>query len=83
MLNYEEAKLVRNKFTDILEKELTTDSVVKAIECIRIIGEIDGDDESAHSMESKLRVAVLKQINHPLGNLVLMTDDIKFSRWYA
>lgn len=72
---------LHDEFNSIVEAPLTEKSVRRALDIIKYIGEIDGDDEVAHSQEDSLRTAVLRQINDPLAKMALESEHFEFSRW--
>ena len=80
---YKELAALRVEFNNLL---INLDEQ-KCNRCLDIIMEFGSegadDDEVAHILESKLREAVLKTIDHPLAKLALKTEEISFSRWFA
>lgn len=83
-MKYEEAKKLIAEF-DHLISNLTVDVAPRAVEIIGLIGSSNGyyDDETAHYLEDKLHQAALRAIGGPLATLVLSTNKLDFSRWYA
>lgn len=81
-MKYSEIVKMRNEFDDLI-KDLKEENTPRILEIIKYIGEVDSDDEVAHSMEDKFREACLKAIDHPLAIAALKTSEFDFSRWCA
>lgn len=71
---------LRDEFEEILSQPLIEQSCLRVLEIIKFIGEVDHDDELAHSMEDDFREVVLKSIDHPLAKLALRTSEYIFAR---
>jgi len=71
---------LRIKCRELIEQPLTIESCNEILTIIKDIGEVDSDDEVAHSLEDEFREAILKHIDHPLAKLALRSSEFNFAR---
>ncbi len=69
---------------------MTLGELNNMIEEVRYEANINDDDERAHAKEDDLRAEFIKHVADTAGGtlsdmafMVLSTDNIRFSRWYA